>query len=899
MVGTSSFGYNAGTNYQTLPIGAGGFVTDIDFAKDGTLICRNDSGLAYKYSSTQQQWNNIVTVSSMGGTAPTLARVHEIVVAPSNSNRMYMISNGAMYRSNDGGNTWSLQAGFSALVFNTVPFNNQYRLNGHKMAVDPVNPDIVIAGTGADGLFITTNGGGVWSKVAGVPAALPDITTATSGSTKSTNAVTTASNVLHFSSTPTGVVVGHGVTANALYSLIPPGTTVTLVSGGDITISNTVTVPSNTSISFSPAVNTGTTAASLTFATLPTSAVSGRYVFNYTNPISIPAGTTVTGTTGSVVNISNTVTVAAGDMIVFTDLSSANTLYPSYCLAFDPTTSSGGSTSGMYAFAWGSPIYQSTNGGTTWAPLTTGGANAGPRFHKQIRFGPDGTLWIVSDNQDLISPKANFWSYSGPGITTSTVPTQLATALVGSQATVAVAINPNDVAPNIRVIVQSTDLSVDNGATWTGTFNGATTPTVQAGRIPWLGLIQTPAVAAQVYDPTAPNTLWVAHGVGAFNGNPPTGTLSGLALAGNSNPASQYRHTFLWTDQGAGIESLTPTSPISPIGAPVIFPTYDRAGFSKTDVKAYPTNNIRGDVATLGIVAGYSMCISVSDPTFMAGAVNNSGGANAHISYSTNSGVTWQDFPTQPGVVGQGGTIAATTPQHIVYIGSNIAGGAQPYVTTNQGLSWALTDLPNVNGYVLAYFDANNCICADVNDVDTMYIYCFVSLADVRTGVYKSTNGGVNWTKVIAGNTGGAALINPVNVAGGNARLASVPGQSAGTLLYCGAPIIPTNILYITTDGALTWNTINSNLTHVVDYNFGKSAPGSSNPTLFVIGTYNSVTGIFRSTDLGVSFTQIGSLNPVSNLPNLVSICGDSNLYGRVYCGMQGTGYCYGDYISG
>lgn len=896
MVGVASFGYSPGTSWKTVPLGAGGFVTNINVCNDGTIYGRNDTGLAYKYSTALSLWVNLVTTVSMGSTTAP-AKVNEIAVAPSNSNVMYMLNAGAMYTSTNGGGSWTLQSGFTAVAQNTAQYNDVYRLNGHKIAVDPINSNIALVGTGANGLFITTNGGVIWSAVTGVPVSLPDITKATSGSTKLTNAATTASNVLHFASTPTGVLVGDGVTADALYSSIPLGTTVTLISGGDITISSTVTVASNTSISFSPAVSTGSTAASLTFATLPADAVNGRYVFNYTNPASIPAGTTVTGTGGAIVSISNTVTVATGDMIVFTDLGSAATLYPSYCLAFDPKSSTaGGFTHGIYVFAWGSPIYQSTNGGSTWSALTTAGSNSGPRFSKQIRFGPDGTLWVVSDNQDSnVGSMGNVWSYA-PTITTSTVPTQYTTANVGTAAVQAIAINPNDSAPNIRIFVDGVSQSVDNGSTWTGIYNGITAPTLQAGKIPWIGQLTFPSVAACIYDPTAPNTVWVANGVGVYNGNPPTGTLSGLALAGNSNPVSQYRVTFAWTDQSAGIESLTTNTPISPIGANVIFPVYDRVGFSKSDIQAYPADNISGDVGTIGIVAGYDFCISASDPTFLAGAVNNAGTANAHTRYSTNSGATWQDFPTQPGFVGQGGTIAATTPQHIVYIGSNKNPQAQPYVTTSQGTLWALTDLPSVNGWVPAYFSPAHILCSDVNASDTMYIYCFVNQSDANTGVYKSTNGGVNWTKVISGN----APIAPVSIGGGGCRLAPVPGQSAGTLMYCGLPNEGANgILYVTTNGALTWANVNSNMSNVLDFSFGKSIPGGANPTLFVIGTYSSVAGIWRSTDLGANFTQIGTLNPVNNLPVLGNIAGDSNLYGRVYVSMRGFGFAYADYVSG
>ena len=52
--------------------------------------------------------------------------------------------------------------------------NGPYRTWGQNMAVDPINPNIVYVGTGANGLFVTTDGGNTWSSVSGVPIATSD-----------------------------------------------------------------------------------------------------------------------------------------------------------------------------------------------------------------------------------------------------------------------------------------------------------------------------------------------------------------------------------------------------------------------------------------------------------------------------------------------------------------------------------------------------------------------------------------------------------------------------------------------------------------------------------------------------------------------------------------------------
>jgi photosystem II stability/assembly factor-like uncharacterized protein len=77
---------------------------------------------------------------------------------------------GNVYRSTDKGTTWTKTA-FSHV---TESPNDQYRMNGQKMAVDPHNPNIVYVGTPQNGLWVTTDGGATWNAVSGVPVGAQD-----------------------------------------------------------------------------------------------------------------------------------------------------------------------------------------------------------------------------------------------------------------------------------------------------------------------------------------------------------------------------------------------------------------------------------------------------------------------------------------------------------------------------------------------------------------------------------------------------------------------------------------------------------------------------------------------------------------------------------------------------
>ena len=161
-------------NWLPLRIGAGGFVSGIDVAPDNTMVVRTDTYGAYLWNGSE--WQQLVTSLSMP--AENVDRgnaegVYEIRIAPGDTNIFYMEYLGQVYRSSDKGATW-INTTFPHVVQDPNDIN---RMNGQKMAVDPANPDVVYAGTGQDGLFVTTNGGANWERVEAVPPSTVDTST--------------------------------------------------------------------------------------------------------------------------------------------------------------------------------------------------------------------------------------------------------------------------------------------------------------------------------------------------------------------------------------------------------------------------------------------------------------------------------------------------------------------------------------------------------------------------------------------------------------------------------------------------------------------------------------------------------------------------------------------------
>jgi hypothetical protein len=156
-----------GTTWKPLAIGAGGWLVGMDIAPDGTKVVRTDTYGAYLWNGSQ--WVQLVNATSMPSGDVNVDNnegVYEIRIAPSNTNRFYMMYLGAVYRSDNKGSTWTKTA-FAPV---TVDPNDNYRMNGQKMAVDPANPDVVYVGTTSNGLWASADAGASWTRVTGVPA---------------------------------------------------------------------------------------------------------------------------------------------------------------------------------------------------------------------------------------------------------------------------------------------------------------------------------------------------------------------------------------------------------------------------------------------------------------------------------------------------------------------------------------------------------------------------------------------------------------------------------------------------------------------------------------------------------------------------------------------------------
>lgn len=166
MIGAASI-TEARAEWRPIKLGAGGFITGYDVSNDGvTRVIRTDTYGDYKWDAKASRWQQMLTASSMG---PSIAvpgagtYVYEVVVAPSRSSRLYRWWRGKVYRSDDTGESWKPTAYAEAVdAFEHGGLAFTSRVFGKRMAIDPVNPDVVLSGSYLNGIRMSTDGGATW-----------------------------------------------------------------------------------------------------------------------------------------------------------------------------------------------------------------------------------------------------------------------------------------------------------------------------------------------------------------------------------------------------------------------------------------------------------------------------------------------------------------------------------------------------------------------------------------------------------------------------------------------------------------------------------------------------------------------------------------------------------------
>jgi len=239
-----------------------------------------------------------------------------------------------------------------------------------------------------------------------------------------------------------------------------------------------------------------------------------------------------------------------------------------------------------------------------------------------------------------------------------------------------------------------------------------------------------------------------------------------------------------------------------------------------------------------------------------------------NIGFSIDGGNTWQPTDASPQPTSRNGSVAVSadgttwiwTPEHDL-----------PYVTHDRGHTWtALNTLPRDTRLVADPVASNR--------------FYAVSLRDAL--LFTSTDAAATFTAQSFTYSDGPPPANAPHgdTRGGQDRLYAAPGLSGDLWL----PAF--NGLYHLS-GKVFERLPKVEAIHA--FGFGKAAPNTTYPALYLVGTIQGVAGIYRSTDTGRHWARINDDQHQWGL--ILQIAGDPKQYGRVYLGTHGRGILYGD----
>ena len=137
---------------------------------------------------------------------------------------------------------------------------------------------------------------------------------------------------------------------------------------------------------------------------------------------------------------------------------------------------------------------------------------------------------------------------------------------------------------------------------------------------------------------------------------------------------------------------------------------------------AYPSTY--GPVDSGNIVAGWSIDYASSNPSFIVGIADWWG--DEESGYSTNGGQTWTAFPSFiPGAGSNfiGGTIAASTPENIIWAPADGSNPITRLMAVKPGIPITLPGVSSWSNFDWAYYLDARTVTADRVLPNTFYLY--------------------------------------------------------------------------------------------------------------------------------------------------------------------------------
>ncbi|MFE8987628.1 WD40/YVTN/BNR-like repeat-containing protein [Streptomyces collinus] len=380
--------------------------------------------------------------------------------------------------------------------------------------------------------------------------------------------------------------------------------------------------------------------------------------------------------------------------------------------------------------------------------------------------------------------------------------------------------------------------STDGGRTWTSLKDRAVFDVSETPYLNWGGdkpkfgwWIQ--ALALDPYD-----SRHVVYGTGA--------TLYGTR---------DLKH---WAPQIRGVEEASVRQLISPPTgtAHLLSGSGDIGVMYHERLTASPSRGMASN-PVFGTATGLSLAAARPSYVVRAGWGDHGNGA-----WSNDGGKTWAPFEAQPDVARTAPGPIATNADGSVLLWS--FGTANPgYRSADNGAGWSeVTTFPKGATPV-------------ADPVDPTRFYAF----DTTTGtLHASTDSGRTFTARATGLNSGDTEF----------QLVAAPGRSGDLWLS-----LKWNGLYRSTDGGVTFSKVASCWASYT-LGFGKAAEGAPYPAVYMVGSTETVTAVYRSDDEAKTWTRINDDRHQWGWIG-AAVAGDPRVHGRVYIATNGRGVQYGE----
>ncbi|MET9967638.1 1,4-beta-glucanase, partial [Streptomyces sp. NPDC006356] len=317
-----------------------------------------------------------------------------------------------------------------------------------------------------------------------------------------------------------------------------------------------------------------------------------------------------------------------------------------------------------------------------------------------------------------------------------------------------------------------------------------------------------------------------------------------------------------WAPQIRGLEEASVVQLLSPPTgeAHLITGSRDIGVLYHERLTASPSRGMASN-PVFGSATGLSQ--AAAKPSYV---VRTGWGDNGNGAYSNDGGKTWAPFKAQPAIAKDAPGPIVTTADGSVLLWSFVHwdGTVYPaYRSADNGATWAeVASLPK--GAVIV-----------ADPVDPNLFYAF----DTATGtLHASTDGGLTFAARATGLKSGDKEF----------QLAVAPGRSGDLWLS-----LKWNGLYRSTDGGANFSKVSSCWASYT-LGFGKAAEGASYPAVYMVGSTETITAVYRSDDEAKTWTRINDDQHQWGWIG-AAVTGDPRVYGRVYVATNGRGVQYGE----